>query len=194
MGPYFSQFRTTDTVPPVLSLPGNISKSAISANGAPATFAVSALDAADGAVTPSCDHNSGDTFPISTTIVHCSATDAEGNTSTGSFTVTVGPLASTTTSTPTGTPTNTPAVTATGTPTNTATATSTGTSTSTATATSTGTPTGTPTATSGGGGGGNPTGTNTPEVGSGGLLATGLLPIGILLLYRRRRARRATPQ
>jgi len=45
---------------------------------------------------------------------------------------------------------------------------------------------------SGGGGGGG--GTNTPELGSGELLATGLLPLGLALLYRRRRARRATRQ
>jgi len=38
------------------------------------------------------------------------------------------------------------------------------------------------------GGGGNPT----PELGSGELLATGLLPIGAILLYRRRRNRRAS--
>jgi len=34
----------------------------------------------------------------------------------------------------------------------------------------------------------------TPELGSGELLATGLLPIGAILLYRRRRARRVTQQ
>jgi len=34
------------------------------------------------------------------------------------------------------------------------------------------------------------TGTATPELGSGGLLATGLLPVvGLLLFYRRRRTR-----
>ncbi len=38
-------------------------------------------------------------------------------------------------------------------------------------------------------------GTNaTPELGSGELLATGLLPIGAMVLYRRRRAHRATKQ
>jgi len=36
--------------------------------------------------------------------------------------------------------------------------------------------------------------TATPELGSGALLATGLLPIGAVLFYRRRRARRATQQ
>jgi len=37
-------------------------------------------------------------------------------------------------------------------------------------------------------------GAATPELGSGELLATGLLPIGAVLLYRRRRTRRATQQ
>ena len=176
-GPYFSLFRATDTIPPVLSLPGNISTPAIGANGAPATFVVSALDAADGAVTPSCDHGSGDTFPIGPTVVRCTATDSEGNSSAGSFTVTIGPLVATATATPT----------ATGTPT----ATATGTATGTPTATGTATATSTPVDSSGGGGTGTGGGAATPEVGSGGLLATALVPIGIVLLYRRRRARRA---
>jgi len=133
MGPYFSLFRTTDTVPPVLSLPANIATQTPNASGTPVTFAVSAVDAADGDVAPSCDHNSGDTFPIGTTTMHCSATDTEGNTSTGSFTVTV----------TVGSPPN-------------------------------------------------PDPTATPELGSGELLATGLLPLGLALLVRRRRTRRTT--
>jgi len=43
-------------------------------------------------------------------------------------------------------------------------------------------------------GGGSGSGAATPELGSGELLATGVLPIGAVLLYRRRRARRATQQ
>jgi len=119
----------------VLSLPANIVTQTPNVSGAPVTFPVSAVDAADGDVAPSCDHNTGDTFPIGTTTVHCSATDTEGNTSTGSFTVTV----------TVGSPPN-------------------------------------------------PGPTTTPELGSGELLATGLLPIGAVLLYRRRRTRRATQQ
>ncbi len=38
----------------------------------------------------------------------------------------------------------------------------------------------------------NGNGTATPELGSGQLLATGLLPLGAVLLYRRRRTRRTT--
>jgi len=42
------------------------------------------------------------------------------------------------------------------------------------------------------GGGGGVVGGATPELGSGELLATGLLPIGAILFYRRRRNRRAS--
>jgi hypothetical protein len=43
----------------------------------------------DDSVTVNCDKVSGDTFPLGTTTVNCSATDAAGNTSTASFNVTV---------------------------------------------------------------------------------------------------------
>jgi len=42
------------------------------------------------------------------------------------------------------------------------------------------------------GGGGGVVGGATPELGSGELLATGLLPIGAILFYRRRRNRRVS--
>jgi len=46
--------------------------------------------------------------------------------------------------------------------------------------------------TSGVPGGGGPPPSATPELGSGELLATGLLPIGAILLYRRRRSSKKT--
>ncbi len=105
----------------------------------------------------------------------------------------------TNTSTPTPTATNTstptPTATATNTPTNTATNTLTATNTPTRTSTpvpptATTTPSATPTTVSAGGGALGGSGAATPELGSGELLATGLLPALALLLYRRRRARR----
>src|SRR5262249_55753325 len=45
--------------------------------------------AVDGSVPVTCDHHSGDTFPVGTTTVACTAKDAHGNQSTASFTVTV---------------------------------------------------------------------------------------------------------
>jgi hypothetical protein len=79
----------TDGVAPVLTLPTDITKEATSAAGEAVTFEVSALDAVDGPLTPTCDHNSGETFPLGTTAVHCSVKDKSGNEATGSFTITV---------------------------------------------------------------------------------------------------------
>ena len=84
-----TEFRTTDTVRPVLSLPGDITQEAADASGAAVSFTVTANDAADGAITPSCTRASGSTFPIGTTTVTCAATDLEGNRASGSFRVTV---------------------------------------------------------------------------------------------------------
>ncbi|MFT7129533.1 MAG: hypothetical protein ACI89U_001650 [Gammaproteobacteria bacterium] len=78
-----------DTIAPVLSLPANITAEASSPNGAIITFIVSALDEVDGAVTVNCSQNSGETFSLKTTIVSCNAMDSWGNTSNGSFTVSV---------------------------------------------------------------------------------------------------------
>ena len=59
-------------------------------SGAPATFgAATATDVVDGALATTCDHASGATYPIGVTTVTCSATDAHGNSSAASFTVTV---------------------------------------------------------------------------------------------------------
>jgi hypothetical protein len=54
-----------------------------------ATFQAEATDVVDGSVAVSCTPASGSTFPIGTTTVNCSATDAAGNTAEGSFTVNV---------------------------------------------------------------------------------------------------------
>jgi HYR domain len=78
-----------DTTPPDLNLPNNITEEATGPSGASATFSVSASDLVAGSVPVNCDASSGDTFPIGTTTVHCSATDAHNNQATGSFTVTV---------------------------------------------------------------------------------------------------------
>jgi streptogramin lyase len=78
-----------DTVPPVLTLPGNITMDATSPAGAAVNYTVTAKDNADPDPKVSCTPP-GATFPIGTTTVTCTATDASGNSSTpGSFTVTV---------------------------------------------------------------------------------------------------------
>jgi HYR domain len=78
-----------DTTDPVVTVPSDIVVPAVSAAGAPVTFSVSANDNLDGPLTPSCDHSSGSTFPIGQTTVTCTATDAHGNSGSGSFHVTV---------------------------------------------------------------------------------------------------------
>ena len=79
-----------DTVAPALTVPSNITAPATSGAGAVVTFAATATDAVTAAPTVTCVPASGSTFPIGTTTVTCTATDAAGNTSAPkSFTVTV---------------------------------------------------------------------------------------------------------
>jgi hypothetical protein len=78
-----------DTTGPALTLPANILATATSAAGAPVTYAASATDLVDGSVPVTCTPASGSTFAPGVTTVSCSAADAHGNTSTGTFTVTV---------------------------------------------------------------------------------------------------------
>jgi hypothetical protein len=79
-----------DTTAPALALPGDLTAEATSASGASVAFTTSASDAVDGTVPVDCDHASGDTFPLGTTTVTCSAADAAGNSTSGSFDVGVG--------------------------------------------------------------------------------------------------------
>lgn len=78
-----------DTTPPALTLPPDTNVEATGPSGAVATYSASASDIVDGAVSVNCAPASGSTFPIATSQVNCSATDASGNTASGSFNVTV---------------------------------------------------------------------------------------------------------
>ena len=78
-----------DTVPPTLTLPTPGPTEATSSAGAVVSYTASATDNTDGAVTAACTPASGSTFGLGTTTVSCSAHDAAGNTSSGSFTVAV---------------------------------------------------------------------------------------------------------
>lgn len=78
-----------DTTPPTLSLPANITKDATGPSGATVTFTATASDLVDGSVPVTCTPASGSTFPLGTTTVQCSSTDAHTNTAHGSFTITV---------------------------------------------------------------------------------------------------------
>jgi hypothetical protein len=75
--------------PPTLSLPAGITAEAAGAAGASVTFAVDASDAEEGPLAASCAPGSGALFPLGMTTVNCTATDADGATASGAFTVTV---------------------------------------------------------------------------------------------------------
>jgi HYR domain-containing protein/IPT/TIG domain-containing protein/WD40 repeat protein len=79
-----------DTTPPAISCPGNLTRDCTSTAGASVAFDVTASDVCDAAPLVVCAPASGSTFPIGTTTVHCSATDASSNASTCSFIVAVG--------------------------------------------------------------------------------------------------------
>ena len=78
-----------DATAPVLDVPGDLTVSPVDASGAPVTFAVSATDETDPAPQVVCDPMSGSTFPLGSTTVSCTATDAAGNAGTASFLVRV---------------------------------------------------------------------------------------------------------
>ncbi len=82
-----------DTTAPTLSLPADITTTATSGSGAVVTYTVTASDPDNpvSQLTISCSPVSGSTFPVGTTTVNCSASDPAGNSSTGSFKVTVNP-------------------------------------------------------------------------------------------------------
>ncbi len=76
---------------PTLVLPNDMTIEAVSASGAPVSFVVTATDNEDGDLTSTvtCSPASGSTFPLGITTVNCSVTDTEGETTTGSFKITV---------------------------------------------------------------------------------------------------------
>ena len=80
---------TTPSTPPTLTLPPDQTVEATGPDGATVTYTVSASDAQDGTLAPSCSPASGSVIPLGTTTVNCSVTDSGGLTATGSFTVTV---------------------------------------------------------------------------------------------------------
>ena len=85
----FSLPTAGDTIPPVLTLPGDITADATSSAGAAVTFTVTANDDVDPNPSVACSPMSGAIFAIGSSTVSCTATDQIGNASSGSFMVTV---------------------------------------------------------------------------------------------------------
>jgi hypothetical protein len=78
-----------DAEPPVLTVPGTIAVTATSPDGAAVDFSVTADDDVDPSPSVECEPPSGSEFPVGTTTVTCTATDAAGNESHESFDVVV---------------------------------------------------------------------------------------------------------
>jgi hypothetical protein len=78
-----------DVAAPILNLPAGIVTPATTPTGSDVDWTATAEDEVDGSVPVTCSSAPG-AFPIGTTTVTCTATDAAGNTSSGSFEVTVG--------------------------------------------------------------------------------------------------------
>jgi X-Pro dipeptidyl-peptidase len=82
----------TDQGAPVLQLPESVRGRATSRAGGTVGYAVTATDLVDSRPRVSCLPASGSVFPLGTTRVRCTATDAGGNVVNGSFEVTVADL------------------------------------------------------------------------------------------------------
>jgi hypothetical protein len=82
-----------DTIPPVLSLPSDVTVEATGPGGAVVDFTATATDIVDVTVPVDCNPPPGSLFPVgsgsTTTTVTCTATDMHGNSSSGTFDVTV---------------------------------------------------------------------------------------------------------
>lgn len=76
----------TDATAPALTLPGDLAEVA-GPGGVVVEFEATATDAVDGDVPVTCSPASGSVFPLGDTVVTCTASDAAGNTATGTFTV-----------------------------------------------------------------------------------------------------------
>jgi hypothetical protein len=81
--------KVQDTTAPVLVVPDDITAEAVDANGAPVSYAASANDVVSGAILPACTPPSGSIFPLTTSPVNCTATDAANNSVSAGFNVIV---------------------------------------------------------------------------------------------------------
>lgn len=90
-GPEFVQtveIAVNDVTPPVVTVESKTVE-ATGPDGATVTYDAGAVDNVDGPLTPTCTPPSGSVFALGATTVTCEATDAAGNTGTGTGTITV---------------------------------------------------------------------------------------------------------
>ncbi len=78
-----------DRTPPTLVLPPSVILDVSAPDGVAHTYSVTATDDQDPSPVVDCIPESGTMFPLGVTTVICTATDSSGNTSSGSFDVTV---------------------------------------------------------------------------------------------------------
>jgi autotransporter-associated beta strand protein len=78
-----------DTTPPVITVPSNITAEASGPAGAAVNFTTSAIDQVNGAIATSSNPATGSVFPLGTTMVTTTASDAAGNVANQNFTVTI---------------------------------------------------------------------------------------------------------
>ncbi len=84
-----------DTTAPVVTAPANVTAAPTSASGAVVTYPAATATDAVGVTSLTYSQNSGTSFPIGTTSVTVTATDAANNSGTANFTVTVTALTAT---------------------------------------------------------------------------------------------------
>ncbi len=89
LSPFAVAEPVADTTPPVLTVPATITTNATSPAGVVVSYSASATDNLDSTPVVTCTPPSGSTFPIGTTTVTCTATDAAGNLATAQFQVIV---------------------------------------------------------------------------------------------------------
>jgi hypothetical protein len=82
--------KVVDTTPPTMCPLSDILIGTNAGAGAIVNYATCANDIVDGDMIPVCDHPSGSFFAFGNTLVTCRATDKHGNTSSETFTVSVG--------------------------------------------------------------------------------------------------------
>jgi hypothetical protein len=83
--------RPQDRTPPTLTVPADFSREATTAEGVHATYAATARDDRDGAITPDCRPISGSLFTLGRTRVTCTVTNTAERTTRRGFTITVTP-------------------------------------------------------------------------------------------------------